>query len=84
MSMQVSFSDAADMFGIQTTVLYVCDGKKGCGKPSCTDLADGWACHHTADESHALYSEHDLDSFIEYPTIRKGQAVTIRVEPIRG
>jgi len=84
MPMQVSFNDAADMFGVETITLYVCDGRKECCKMSCTDLADEGACHRTSDASHALYAEHDFDSFAKFPSIRNDRAVTVLVEPIRG
>lgn len=71
------------MFGIPTETLYVCDGKRECGKPSCLDSSAD-ACHHTSDPSHALYGGHDIDSFSHYSAIREGQAAIILVEPIRG
>lgn len=83
--MRISQGDAIEMFGLSTEVLYVCDGKKECGKPSCADLADKGTCHHTADLSHALYDEHYMDEFEQLPAvIKNGEAVVILVEPIRG
>ncbi|MBR3158440.1 MAG: hypothetical protein IKF14_04970 [Atopobiaceae bacterium] len=87
MSINISQSDAAKLFDVPTVVLYVCDGKKECGKPSCSDLANVHACHHTADVGHALYDKHFEDGFDSYPTIRGEDdrtAVIIRVEQIRG
>lgn len=83
MSPSISQAEAIEMFDIPTVVMYVCDGGKECGKPSCHDWqAD--ACHHTLDESHALYPDHDEGSFVRYPTTRDGEAAIILVEPIRG
>lgn len=84
MPILISQSDAADMFDLPTEVLYVCDGKRECGKPSCSDWSDRNACHHTSDLSHALYDTHDFRMFENYPSIRDGEAITIRVEPVRG
>lgn len=83
MSIPISQQDAIDLFDLPEVYLYVCDGKKECCKLSCTDLADEGACHHTSDASHALYAEHDFDSFAQFPSIRDDRAVMIRVEPIR-
>lgn len=84
MPILISQSDAADMFDLPTEVLYVCDGKKECGKPSCSDWSDRNACHHTSDLSHALYDTHCINGFEKHPAIRDGEAAVICVEPIRG
>ena len=83
MSTPISQADAVELFDIPTEVHYVCDGKKECGKPCCLDHSNKYVCHHTADESHALYSEHDLGSFGRLPATRDGEAAVICVEPIR-
>lgn len=83
--MQISQRDAIDMFDLPTKVLYVCDGKKECGKPSCHDWSDCDVCHHTADFSHALYETHYIHEFERHPAVSEdGQAAVICVEPIRG
>lgn len=80
----ISALDAAEQFDVPTEVLYVCDGERECGKPACLDHSNSYACHHTADPSHALYAKHDADAFDQYPSVRGGEAVTILVEPLRG
>lgn len=82
--MLISQEDAAEMFDVPTLLLFVCDGKKDCGKPSCRDFSDKESCHHTSDPSHALYGDHDTGSFERHSAIRGEHAVTICVEPIRG
>ena len=82
--MNVTPSEAAEMFDVPTITLYVCDGGRECGKPACLEHSDSSACHHTSDPSHALYAEHDVGSFDQLPSVRGGEAVTILVEPIRG
>lgn len=72
------------MFDLPEVCMYVCDGKKRCGKPCCLDHSRNDVCHHTGDESHALYETHDLDSFGRNPAMRDGEAVIICVEPLRG
>ena len=84
MTASISQREAGDLFGLPERYLYVCDGRKECRKPSCLDHSLRDACHHTADESHALYSEHDLGSFGRLPATRDGEAAVICVEPIRG
>ena len=84
MGAKISQTDAVEMFDIPTEMLYVCDGKKPCGKPSCSDWKDRNACHHTADRSHALYETHYVNYFESYPTVHDGKAAIICVEPIRG
>lgn len=84
MTASVSQQEAVDLFGLPTRTLYVCDGGKECGKPCCRDLANDHVCHHTEDMSHALYDEHFIDDFEQFPTIRDDGAAIVRVEPIRG
>ena len=84
MSMPISQADAAELFGLPTENLYVCDGKRECGKPCCSDLSLRDVCHHTADYSHALYDVHYMSHFEQHPAVRDGKAAIIRVEPIRG
>lgn len=84
MGIPISQSDAADVFGLPTVMLYVCDGKKECGKPSCGDWRNLNVCHHTADYSHALYKTHYINYFEQRPAMRDGEAAIIAVEPIRG
>lgn len=72
------------MFDLPTVMLYVCDGKKECGKPSCLDFGNRNACHHTADIAHALYEVHYVNQFESHPAVRDGEAAIICVEPIRG
>lgn len=81
MSIPISQSDAAEIFDLLTEVLYVCDGKKECGKPSCSDFSNRAVCHHTSDVSHALYKTHE--DFESYPAICNGNAAIIKVEKIR-
>ena len=84
MKTTISQQQAVDLFDLPEVHLYVCDGKKECGSPRCTDYSDKLACHHTADESHALYPFHVVTSFERHPAVRDGQAAVICVEPIRG
>lgn len=84
MKTTISQADAAEVFDLPTEILYVCDGKKECGKPSCSDWDDRNACHHTADFSHALYDVHYINFFEQHPSVRNGAAAIICVEPIRG
>ena len=84
MSMSISQADAAELFDLPTRVLYVCDGKKECGKPACLDHSRTDVCHHTADYSHALYETHYMNHFERHPAVRDGEAMIICVEPIRG
>lgn len=80
----VSQREAVDVFGVPEVYLYVCDGKKECGRPCCLDHSNDRVCHHTGDESHALYKTHLFDSFEKHPAVRDGEAAVICVEPIRG
>jgi len=84
MGIPISQADAIEAFGLPTVMLYVCDGKRECGSPRCTDYSDKFACHHTADASHALYDTHYVNFFESHPTVRDGEAAVICVEPIRG
>lgn len=84
MHTSISQSEASEIFGIPTEVLYVCDGKRECGKASCADFANRNACHHTKDSSHALYDTHEMSKFERYPATRDGGAALILVEPVRG
>ncbi len=84
MAASVSQQEAVDLFGLPTKMLYVCDGKKACGKPCCRDLANDHVCHHTEDLSHALYDEHHVNTFEQLSAVRDGEAAVICVEPIRG
>ena len=84
MTASISQREAIDVFGLPEVYLYVCDGKKECGKQCCTDFANGSVCHHTADESHALYKTHLFSAFERHPAVRAGGAAVICVEPIRG
>lgn len=84
MTIRISQADAEELFDIPTEMLYVCDGRKACGKPSCSDFANRNACHHTSDASHALYDVHYLADFERHPSVRRGKAAMICVEPIRG
>ena len=79
----VSQSDAQELFDLPEVLLYVCDGRKECRKPCCTDYSRNDVCHHTEDKSHALYAGHDYDAFGRYPAVRDGEAAVICVEPIR-
>lgn len=84
MSTPISQADAVELFDLPTEVLYVCDGKKECGSASCLDHSRTDCCHHTADESHALYPFHVVTSFERYPAVSEdGEAAVICVEPIR-
>lgn len=84
MWMPISQSDAVEMFDLPTVMLYVCDGKLPCGRPCCMDHSRADVCHHTRDESHALYPSHAITSFERHPAVRDGEAAIICVEPIRG
>lgn len=81
--MSISQADAIELFDLPTVMLYVCDGKRECGKPSCSDFSNRNVCHHTADESHALYDTHYINFFGCHPSVRNGEAAIICVEPIR-
>lgn len=74
--------EAAELFGVPTQTMYVCDGKKECGKLCCLDYSRSDACHHTADATHALYAEHT--DFSAHPATRGEQAVIVLVERLRG
>lgn len=80
---QISQEEASEMFGVPEVMLYVCDGRKECGKPYCTDYTAD-VCHHTRDESHALYPSHSPETFERYPAMRGGEPVFVCVEPVRG
>lgn len=82
--MQISQSDAIELFDLPTVMLYVCDGERECGKPSCGNWNNRNVCHHTADKSHALYDTHYVAYFERHPAVRDGEAAIICVEPIRG
>lgn len=84
MKITITQQQAVDLFDLPEIYLYVCDGKKSCGRPSCTDYSHTFCCHHTEDESHALYPFHVVTSFERHPAVRDGEAVVICVEPIRG
>lgn len=84
MSIPISQSDAVDMFDLPTVMLYVCDGKKECGKPACLDHSRRDVCHHTEDMTHALYETHYVNQFESFPAVRDDEAAVICVEPIRG
>jgi len=84
MNVYITQEQAADMFDIPTEILYVCDGKKECGNPGCSDWGNPNVCHHTSDESHALYNLHDLTAFERHPAVQGDRAAIICVEPIRG
>lgn len=84
MPIPISQSDAIEMFDLPTEMLYVCDGKKECGKPSCLDYSRSDVCHHTADFDHALYDVHYVNQFESHPAVRDGVAAIICVEPVRG
>ena len=83
MTASISTKEAVDSFGLHEEYLYVCDGKKECGKWYCLDHSNEHTCHHTADESHAIYEDHVFPEFERYPSVRGGEAVVICVEPIR-
>lgn len=80
----ISQADAVELFDLPSVVLYVCDGRRECGKPSCLDFRNRNTCHHTSDCSHALYETHFMAYFESHPAIRDGKAALIKVEPIRG
>ena len=85
MKADITLNQAVDLFDLPVTYLYVCDGKKECGRPCCMDHSRADCCHHTADESHALYPVHVVTSFERHPAVSEdGQAAVICVEPIRG
>ena len=84
MKATITQEQARDLFGIPEVMLYVCDGKKECGKPECLDHSRTFCCHHTEDEAHALYGVHVITSFERHPAVRDGEAAVICVEPIRG
>ena len=84
MAIPISQAEAVEMFDLPTEVLYVCDGKRECGKPCCTDYSCHDACHHTSDISHALYESHDEGSFERFPAVRNWGGAIICVEPVRG
>lgn len=81
--MQISQREAMDLFGLQEVYLYVCDGKKPCGRPSCLDHSRTDVCHHTEDKSHALYPVHTVTAFERHPAVRGEVAAVICVEQIR-
>jgi len=83
MKTTITQQQARDLFDLPEVMLYVCDGKRECGKPSCTDYSRTDCCHHTADESHALYPFHVVTSFERHPAVSDGEAAVICVEPIR-
>ena len=83
MKTAITQDQAVDLFDLPEVMLYVCDGKKECGSASCLDHSRTFACHHTADESHALYPFHVVTSFERHPAVRDGEAAVICVEPIR-
>lgn len=80
----ITQEQAVDLFDLPEVNLYVCDGKKECGKPCCLDHTRRDACHHTEDESHALYPVHVVTAFERHPAVRGDQAAVICVERIRG
>lgn len=82
--MQISQDQARDLFDLPEVRLYVCDGKKECGKPACLDHSRRDVCHHTEDMSHALYETHYVNQFEIFPAVRDDEAAVICVEPIRG
>ena len=84
MAAGISQLEASDLFDVPTKVFYVCDGKKGCGKPGCLDWGVRGACHHTSDIAHALYEDHPDDGFERLPSVRGGEAAIICVETFRG
>ncbi len=77
-------SDAQELFDLPTVILYVCDGKRECGRPECVDYSRHDVCHHTADYSHALYETHYINYFERIPGVRDEEAAVLCVEPIRG
>ena len=84
MKTTITQEQARDLFDLPEVMLYVCDGTKECGSASCLDHSLTYACHHTADKSHALYPFHVVTSFERHPAVRDGEAAVICVEPIRG
>lgn len=85
MKTTITQQQAVDLFDLPEVVHYVCDGRKECGKPECLDHSRTDCCHHTADESHALYPFHVITSFERHPAVSEdGEAAVICVEPIRG
>lgn len=85
MKTTITTEQAVELFDAREVMLYVCDGKKECGKPRCLDHSRADCCHHTADESHALYPFHVITSFERHPAVSEdGQAAVICVEPLRG
>ena len=84
MKFNISQADAKELFDLPTVTRYVCDGKRECGMPSCADFSRRDCCHHTEDESHALYKAHRFSDFERHPAVRDGRAAVICVEPIRG
>lgn len=82
--MQISQKDAMEAFDVPEVYLYVCDGWRPCGRPSCRDLSVEGECHHTSDASHARYADHDLPSFERRPAASAEQAAVLCVEPVRG
>ena len=84
MKTTITTEQAVELFDLPKVMLYVCDGKKECGKPECLDHSHANICHHTADESHALYETHYVNFFESHPAVRDGEAAIICVEPIRG
>lgn len=84
MKTTITQQQAVDLFDLPEVHLYVCDGRKECGKPCCIDHSLTYVCHHTADESHALYPVHVITSFERHPAVNEdGEAAVICVEPIR-
>jgi len=83
MSITIPQADAEALFDLPNEVLFVCDGKRECAKPSCSDFGDRSVCHHTADYAHALYDVHYMAYFTHHPAVRNGSAAIIHVEPIR-
>ena len=83
MNTSISQQEAVDLFDLPEVMLYVCDGKvPSCAKSFCYYNGKG-DCHHTTDESHALYPVHVVTSFERLPATRDGEAAVICVEPIR-
>ena len=84
MKTAITQEQARDLFDLPEVYLYVCDGKKECGRPSCLDHSRTDVCHHTEDKSHALYPVHTVTAFERHPAVRGDRAAVICVEPIRG
>jgi len=84
MGVPISQKEAKDLFDVPEVYMYVCDGKKECGKPSCTDYSRNDCCHHTEDKSHALYHVHCITAFERHPAVSGDRAAIVCVEPIRG